>query len=204
MQGASAELVSYALTEWIYRQNIRAERHNRTGGECVGHADTWILDAILRLQKHVFGERVPHHSRERAAEYAFPTFYCGVKGLAPDVIDECGLPGAEMIEQINPLMVQMSQKKRYLAKALVTRVPVLPVHTKEEKIIYMDIQLRLRHEKRRAPTAVAMANAFNKAAADERLRNSSRLAARKDQRRGRVDLPDIFFKTVGHMQAYEA
>jgi len=134
------------------------------------------------LQKHVFCERVPHHSRERAAEYAFPTFYVGVTGLAPDVIDECGFTGGEMMEQISPLMVHMSQQKRYLAKALATGVPVLPVHIKEEKIINMDIQLRLRHEKRGAPTAVAMANAFNKAAEDERLRHSSPLAARKDQR----------------------
>ena len=40
MRGASAELIYYALVEWVHRHNLRAARNNRTGGACIGHADT--------------------------------------------------------------------------------------------------------------------------------------------------------------------
>ena len=87
-----------------------------------------MLDDILLLQEHVFGNRVSHLSQECAAEYTLPEFYCGVTPLAPDVLDECGLPGKEMRKQIEPLFERMSKQKRYLAAAMGSGVPIRGCH----------------------------------------------------------------------------
>jgi len=204
MRGASAELIHYALVEWVHRHNLRAARKNRTGGACIGHADTWILDDILLLQEHVFGKGVSHLSHERVAEYTLPEFYCGVTPLAPDVLDECGLQGKEMWKQMEPLFKRMSKQKRYLAAAMGSGVPILPVHTKEERLLYLELKERLRRQLLGTPTALAMANEFNKAAADDWLRHATKAAAQKHKRKGRMQMPMIHFKTVGHMTMYQA
>jgi len=204
MRRASAELIHYALVEWVHRHNLRAARNNGTSGAYIGHADTWILDDILLLQEHVFGKRVSHLSHERVAEYTLPEFYCGVSPLAPDVLDECGLPGKEMWKQIEPLFERMSKQKRYLAAAMGSGVPILPVHTKEEKLLYLELKERLRRQLLGTPTALAMANEFNKAAADDWLRHATKAAAQKHKRKGRVQMPMIHLKTVGHMTTYQA
>lgn len=191
MRGASAELIHYAVVEWVHRHNLRAARNNRTGGACIGHADMWILDDILLLQEH-------------AAEYTLPEFYCGVTPLAPDVLDECGSPGKKIRKKIEPLFERMSKQKRSLAAAMGSGVPILPVHTKEEKVLYLELKERLRRQLLGTPTALAMANEFNKAAADDWLRHATEAAAQKHKRKGRVQMPMIHFKTVGHMTMYQA
>jgi len=83
-------------------------------------------------------------------------------------------------------------------------VPILAVHTKEEKRLYLKLKERLRRQLLGTPTALAMANEFNKAAAGDMLRHATKAAAQKHQRKGRVQMPMIHFKTVGHMTMYQA
>jgi len=204
MKGASAELISYSLLEWTLRHNERAMRNTPSGPTNIGHSDVWILDDILKLREHIFKSRLSHFSHLLAADFDLPEFYCGVTTLSPDVLEDCGLPEAAMLSQISPLLPKLSTQKRYLTKAMGTNVPLLPVHTKEEKILYQDVMRRLRHDLRRAPSATEMTVDFNRVVADDWLRRAEQLASVKDRKRYGFKQPTLWFKSQSHMLLYQS
>ena len=218
MKGASAELISFALLEWVGRHNQRAARNNRTGAPDMGHPDVWIVDDIIFYQQFIFGERVSHHAHQRADEFELPEFYCGVTTLSPDILEDCGLPGKEMMEQLSPTLPALPQQKRYMAKKMGTGVPSLPVHTTEEKLLYGEVQRKLRRELGGRPSAAAITVAFNRVVGDDWLRRAAKMAAadataakvagsrskKKALKAVKLEQPSLYFKSTSHMVAYQA
>ena len=218
MKGTSAELISFALLEWVGRHNQRAARNYRTGAPDMGHPDVWIVDDIIFYQQFIFGERVSHHAHQRADEFELPEFYCGVTTLSPDILEDCGLPGKEMMEQLSPTLPALPQQKRYLAKKMGTGVPLLPVHTTEEKLLYGEVQRKLRRELGGRPSAADITVAFNRVVGDDWLRCAAKMAAadataakvtasrskKKALKAVKLEQPSLYFKSTSHMVAYQA
>lgn len=217
MKGASAELISFALLEWVGRHNQRAGRKNRTGAPDIGHADVWIVDDIIFFQEFIFGKRTSHQAHQRADEFELPDFYCGVTSLSPDILEDCGLPGVDMMQQLAPLIPKLTLQKQYLASTMGSGVPLLPVHTTEEKLLYGEVQRTLLRELRGKPSAVAMTVAFNRLVADDWMRRAAKLSSAQVQAAKRVagngkkmrvavvfEQPSIYFKSTSLMASYQS
>jgi len=64
MSGASPELVQFALLEWVHQSNVRAGSRN-CGVDFPGHYDTWVVDALCKLEEELYGRRL-----------SFPSWQC--------------------------------------------------------------------------------------------------------------------------------
>jgi len=218
MKGASAVIISYALFEWVARHDQRSALNNRTGAPDIGHPDLWIVDDIIFYQQFIFNERVSHHAHQRADGFDFPEFYCGVITLSPDILEDCELSGKEMMEQLAPMLPALSRQQRYLPKTMGTGVPLLPVHMTEEKLLYGEVQRKLRRKIGVRPLVGAISVAFNRVVDDDWLRRPGTFAAAdgaapKDDGRKlkkttakavKMEQPALFFKLTSHMVAYQA
>lgn len=205
-QGASAELIHYVLLEWVHRLNMRSARNNRVGVTAVelGHWDTWLLDEILLMQERVFGERVSHFGHQRAGEYELPDFFCGVTAFSPELLDRCALPHGEALEQMKKVIPVLSDQERWLAKVFGAQLPFLPVHTKEEKIVYHEVQRDLKQQLGRVPDDDELAAEFNRWVGTE-WGNLVQAATRRTAAGVlKVTKPTLYFKTPSHMGMYQA
>ena len=119
------------------------------------------------------------------------------------MLEYCGLPTAAMLSQISSLLPRLSKQKRYLIETMGTNVPILQVHSKEEKLLYQDVMRRLRPDLRRAPLATEMNVEFNRVVADDWLRRAEQLASIKDKKRHRFKQPTLWFKSQSHMSVYQ-
>jgi len=116
------------------------------------------------------------------------------------------------------MLPALSQQQRYLAKMMGTGVPLLSVHTKEEKLLYGEVQRKLRRDIGGRPSAGAITVAFNRAVGDDWLRRAETSAAadgaapKGDGRRSKkttanavkMEQPALFIKSTSHMVAYRA
>lgn len=137
MSGASAELVHFALLEWIHRHNLRAAHNNRPDIHSIGHYDVWILEAILALQEEVYGQRVSYLSHQSASELDLPDFLCGVLPVAADATAGSGLPNGQLLDALRPVVMCLSPQKQWLAERMGLRLPLLPVHTLAERCCFL-------------------------------------------------------------------
>ena len=162
MKGASAELVHFAMVEWVHRHNLRAAHNNRPDFHSIGHSDVWILEDILQLQVEVYGERVSYLSYQAAGDLEVPEFHVGVLPISPDAIISHGLPQGEMLNTLQLVVDGLPEQKMWLAARMGVGVPVLPVHTLPEKLLYFKVQRVLRQKLGGPPTALQVCVEFNR------------------------------------------
>ena len=142
MKGASPELVSFALLEWVHRSNMRAATRNR-GVSFPGHYDTWLVDAVCKLEEDLYGRRIAWPSWQCATDYSLPQFCCGVMPMDSSEMSKLGLPVGEQLQQALTVMEHVSSQKRWLARAMKSELPLLPVHTVDEIKLYHKTHDRL-------------------------------------------------------------
>lgn len=202
MKGASAEIIHYALLEWVHRTNVRAAHQNR-GWPFYGHYDVWIVDDIVQLQERVYGRRVSFLMHSCAADYDLPEFMCGVTPMATADVQECGLPTGDLKQSIQPVLDVLSRQKRWLSKKMGTVLPILPVHTKQEKVLFFEVQRTLKRRLGRKPGDVEAAVEYNGLVA-EHWQELVRKAVRTDDGKVKhMSQPHLFFKTPSHIMMYQ-
>lgn len=204
MQTASAELVHFALLEWVHRHNLKAAHNNRADFHSFGHYDVWVLEDILRLQEEVYGERVSFLTHKCATELRLPDFQCGVLPIPRAAALTYGLPEGELLETLRPILSTLSAQKQWLAKRMGVVVPVLPVHTLAEKVLFFKVQRKLRQQLKGPPSSLETTREYNKCVSDYWLGLVGGV-----ERSGRANAvqalkPDRYFKTAAHIAAYEA
>jgi len=212
MKGASPELVYFALLEWLHRNNMRAATRNR-GVDFPGHYDTWLVDALCKLEEELYGRRLSFPSWQCADDFSLPHFCCGVLPIDRSVLDKLGLPVGEKLEKVRTLLDRVSSQKKWLARAMGSVLPLLPVHTLEDIKIYHDTHKRLveAEEARRTlaqPSEEAVILSANCEPSVEQLTVAinETVTARWVQAADADDrpAPTAFFKTFDHVRMYEA
>jgi len=203
-RGASAELIHFALLEWVHRHNIRAGRLIRGAFMALGHFDTWLLDDIRRLQELIFGRRVSFLTQQRAGEFKLPEFICGVTPMLPDHVDECGMPKGETLKQLIPVLSAVSAQERWLASAIGTGVPILPVHTVMGKLLYHRLQREMQASLGGVPTDTEVAVEFNVHVKAEWLTLAQQGTRKTPTSSLIVANPNLYFKAVGHIGLHQA
>jgi len=212
MKGASPELVYFALLEWVHRNNVRAAARNR-GVHFPGHYDTWIVDALCKLEEELYGRRVSFPSWQCADDYSLPDFCCGVMPMEKSTMDKLGLPVGDMLKKARTLLPRVSSQKRWLARAMGSELPLLPVHTVEDIQLYHKAHKRLveveeQHRKSAAPGDEAVVITADCEPSVEELTVAINKAVTLQWMRAvNADddtVPAVFFKTFDHVRMYQS
>ena len=146
----------------MHRHNLRTAHNNRLDFHSIGHSDAWILEDILQLQVEVYGERVSYLSYQAAGDLELPDFHVGVLSISPDAIISYGLPQKEMLNTLQLVVDGLPEQKMWLAARMGVGVPVRPVHTLPEKLLYFKVQRVLRQKLGGPPTALQVCVEFNR------------------------------------------
>lgn len=139
-----------------------------------------------------------------AMELRLPDFQCGVLPIPRAAAATYGLPDGELQETLRVILRTISAQKQWQAKCMGVDVPVLPVHTHAEKVLYFKVQRRMRQRLKWPPSYLETTREYNKCGSDYRL-----VLAGGVERSGRSNpvqtlKPDCYFKTAAHIAAYEA
>lgn len=137
-------------------------------------------------------------------ELRLPDFQCGVLPIPRAAAATYGLPDGELQETLRVILRTISAQKQWQAKCMGVDVPVLPVHTHAEKVLYFKVQRRMRQRLKWPPSYLETTREYNKCGSDYRL-----VLAGGVERSGRSNpvqtlKPDCYFKTAAHIAAYEA
>ena len=201
MQGASMELVSFVMLEWVQRHNIRAENNNCQDAVFLGHYDTWLMDDIVAIERDVYDTPVACPKWVRADDFDAGDVFVGVMSMPADKVEQCGLPTGALREQSLPVIKALSQQKRWLAKTLGSVFPLLPVHTIADIYLFHEVMRRLHMELDRRPTPTEVAKAINSSTTGRWVQLA--LASPVVGGRRKVSRqPSVFHKSVSHVEAY--
>jgi len=212
MKGASPELVYFALLEWVHRSNIRAASRNR-GVDFPGHYDTWLVDALCKLEEELYGRRLSFPTWQCADDYSLPPFCCGVLPMEQSAMNKLGLPVGEKLEKARTLLGRVSSQKKWLSKAMGSELPLLPVHTVDDIKLYHNAHRRLvEEEEKRRQSAAADVEAVVLPADCEPSIERLTMAINQAVTTRWMELatadgapaPSVFFKTFDHVRMYQA
>jgi len=212
MKRASPELVQFALLDWMHRSNVRAGGRN-CAVRFPGHYDTWVVDALCKLEEELYGRRLSFPSWQCADDFSLPDFCCGVIPMEKSVLDKLGLPVGDILEKARTLLPRVSSQKRWLARALGSELPLLPVHTVEDIKLYHMVHKRLveaEEERRKSAVPaneVAVITADCEPSIEELTVTINQTVTSRwmqaVESSGRV-APAVFFKTFDHVRMYQA
>jgi len=212
MKGASPELVYFALLEWVHRNNVRAAARNR-GFDFPGHYDTWLVDALCKLEEELYGVRVSFPSWQCADDYSLPPFCCGVMQMEQSVLNQLGLPVGNKLEKARTLLERVSSQKKWLSRAMGSDLPLIPVHTVDEIKMYHNTHKRLiEEEEKRRLSASAGVEVVVMAADCEPSIERLTVAINQAVTARWMELvaadnapaPSVFFKSFDHVRMYQA
>lgn len=83
------------------------------------------------------------------------------------------------------------------------RLPLLPVHTLAEKVLFFKVQRALRLGRRHPPSAMDVTTEYNRRVADIWLELMGKAVRVGRTNKLNVPKPDVFFKTLAHIVAYQ-
>ena len=134
---AGVELSDQLLREWRHRYNHRIAERRRLGFPRFGHVDTWLIDELQLLIERNHGVDVyPGWSNTKDFEPTTETF-----GTVPLHSPELAEAMAQ-IEVAAEVRAKLTGDQCYLCKAMGTLLPLLPVHGKQENLLFSSLALQ--------------------------------------------------------------
>ena len=131
------EMADHLLREFRHRHNQNVAEVNRMNYPVFGHYDTWIIDLLQKLiyQNHNECRFYPHYhntiyDRENTEEQF---------GIVPLHNNELVQRLRDRIDSLQLSEVKLSRDMKYVAKCEGVPIPFVPVHSKEEKELYVKL-----------------------------------------------------------------
>ena len=168
---ASPEFADALIAEFRHRHNEKASRRNRPDYPDIGHFDTWIVDDICILSSELGAIESPIEGWVSGKLFKPTNEQYGVLPLT-SIPDNCLLKDEASLDGLTDSL-------KYLARKMKSRLPFLPVSTRDEKRLFRELY-SVDPEKK--PSLDDMLEIWN---------------------RDKADGKKIFFKLKSHLLNYE-